>query len=148
LVPCVAQSLIPSCSHEMTLTSLSITVLPLETTAPRFLPSTHAFKSLLEKHNSPAQAPSSLPRIKAIVLVTPNNPTGSIYPKDLIWEFATICSEWKVALIVDETYREFLLDEGLVSSASDSQLALAKPHDLFDQSAHPGFEWQNGTSSV
>lgn len=78
-----------------------------------------------------------------MVLVTPNNPTGSIYTKELIWEFASICSVWGIALIVDETYRDFLLDERGTLSDDQQLHSLAKPHDLFDQSIHPGFEWQN-----
>lgn len=140
----------------MTLTSLSITVLPLETISPEFVPSTTAFLTLLKKHNHSPNSSSTLaePRIKAIVLVTPNNPTGSIYPKELIWEFATICSEWKVALIIDETYRDFLLDERVEKKRSTSittnhpQHPLAKPHDLYDQSVHPSFEWQNSSSDL
>lgn len=93
-------------SHEMTLTSLSIEVLPLETTTPEFLPKTSSLVELLEKHNSfphSAKNKGNLPRIKAMVLVTPNNPTGSIYSKEVIWQFAQICSDWKIALVIDET---------------------------------------------
>jgi aspartate/methionine/tyrosine aminotransferase len=83
----------------------------LETIPPAFVPSSDAFVELLKKHNtSPptgasaaASSSSSLPLIKAIVLVSPNNPTGSIYTKELIWKFTSICSDWKVALIIDET---------------------------------------------
>lgn len=128
----------------MTLTSLSINVLPLETTAPSFLPSPSAFTALLEKHNAASASPA-LPKIKAIVLVTPNNPTGSIYPIDLVWQFARICAAWKVACIVDETYRDFLLDESVQTS---SPLPLARPHDLFDRDAHPDFQWQNSACMV
>ncbi|UZJ56109.1 hypothetical protein CBS101457_005429 [Exobasidium rhododendri] len=140
-------------NHEMTLTSLSISVLPLETISPQFTPNPAAFVELLKRHNTTeaaAASPSSLPRIKALVLVTPNNPTGSIYSKDLIWDFATICAEWKVALVVDETYRDFMLDEEKTSDvpSADSQRPLAKPHDLFDRSAHLGFEWQNSIISL
>lgn len=92
----------------MTLTSLSIDVLPLDTTTPEFLPKTSSLIALLKKHNSspPFQSVKTLgnlPRIKAMVLVTPNNPTGSIYTKELVWEFAQICAEWNIALVIDET---------------------------------------------
>ena len=46
-------------------------------------------------------------RTKAIVLVTPNNPTGRIYPPSLISSFARLASELGIYLIVDETYRDF-----------------------------------------
>lgn len=56
-------------------------------------------------------------RTRAIVLVTPNNPTGAVYPPETIAAFRDLAAERKIALIVDETYKDFL-DEG-------------PPHDLF-----------------
>lgn len=83
----------------MTLNSLLIDVIPLETSSPTFQPEPEALKRLLETHNSGHDRS----KIKAVVLVTPNNPTGSIYKKELIWQFAQLCAEWKIALILDET---------------------------------------------
>ena len=45
---------------------------------------------------------------KAIVIVTPNNPAGVEYPKDLINRFYEIAKSHKIALIIDETYRDFI----------------------------------------
>ena len=59
-------------------------------------------------------------RTRAIVLVTPNNPTGAIYPPDLIAEFRELAARHGIALIVDETYRDFLPD--------------GAPHHLFSSS--------------
>ena len=47
------------------------------------------------------------PRTRAIVLVTPNNPTGAEYPPDTIAAFAALAREHGLALILDETYRDF-----------------------------------------
>jgi aspartate/methionine/tyrosine aminotransferase len=47
------------------------------------------------------------PRTRAIVLVTPNNPTGTEYPDDLVTAFYDIATSRGIALIVDETYRDF-----------------------------------------
>ncbi|MGK8235547.1 aminotransferase [Roseovarius sp. MS2] len=47
------------------------------------------------------------PRTRAIVLVTPNNPGGLEYPADLTHAFYTLAKERGLALIVDETYRDF-----------------------------------------
>ena len=46
-------------------------------------------------------------RTRAIVLVTPNNPTGRVYPPELIAAFARLAAERGIHLIVDETYRDF-----------------------------------------
>jgi len=60
------------------------------------------------------------PRTRAITLVTPNNPAGVEYPPALISAFMTLAERHGLALIVDETYRDF-------HSASGA------PHDLFTQ---------------
>jgi aspartate/methionine/tyrosine aminotransferase len=52
------------------------------------------------------------PRVKAIVLVTPNNPTGSEYDAALLAEFAGIARAGGAMLVVDETYRDFDGREG------------------------------------
>lgn len=62
------------------------------------------------------------PRTKAIALVSPNNPGGVEYPPVLIAAFAAVCAKAGIALILDETYRDFLGREGA-------------PHDLFTDPA-------------
>ncbi|SMX22466.1 aminotransferase [Boseongicola aestuarii] len=57
-------------------------------------------------------------RTRAIVLVTPNNPTGAEYPVGLVRAFFEVCRARGIALILDETYRDFHSVEGA-------------PHDLF-----------------
>ncbi|WP_181389717.1 aminotransferase [Leucothrix pacifica] len=47
-------------------------------------------------------------RTKAIVLVTPNNPTGATYSPECIEQFYQLAKANNVALIVDETYRDFI----------------------------------------
>lgn len=63
------------------------------------------------------------PRTRAIVLVTPNNPTGAEYPGEVVAAFAALARAHGAALIVDETYRDFHSAEG-------------RPHALF---ADPGW---------
>jgi aspartate/methionine/tyrosine aminotransferase len=64
-----------------------------------FLPDIDAVKAAL------------VPGVKALVLVTPNNPTGSVYPPALLREIFMLCRQNGTWLILDETYRDFL-DEG------------------------------------
>ncbi len=47
------------------------------------------------------------PRTRALVLVTPNNPTGVCYPPALIEAFHDLCRSAGIALVLDETYRDF-----------------------------------------
>ena len=58
------------------------------------------------------------PRTRAIVLVSPNNPGGAEYPSQTLAAFRDLCRAHGLALIVDETYRDF-----------DSRSGAA--HDLF-----------------
>jgi len=70
--------------------------------------------------------------IRMIVLVTPSNPTGTVYsPADLL-EWYNLAKQYKVALVLDETYRDFV-DEGR---------AIA-PHDLFKKDG-----WGNTLVSI
>ena len=47
------------------------------------------------------------PSTRAIVLVTPNNPTGVEYPPQTISAFRNLARKHGLALIIDETYRDF-----------------------------------------
>lgn len=56
------------------------------------------------------------PRTRAIVLVTPSNPTGAVIPQARLTELFLLAQRHRVALVLDETYGDFV--EGM-------------PHDLF-----------------
>ncbi|GAA5625962.1 transaminase BacF [Brucella sp. NBRC 12953] len=60
-------------------------------------------------------------RVRALVLVSPNNPTGAIYPPQLLAQIYAACRYNGTWLLLDETYRDFL---------SDADQA---PHDLFEE---------------
>ena len=59
-------------------------------------------------------------RTRAIVLVTPNNPTGAVYPPELIARCYELAELAGIALLVDETYRDF-------------RSTAAPAHDLFSR---------------
>ncbi len=46
-------------------------------------------------------------RTRAIVLCSPNNPTGAIYPPHIIEGFYELAKASGIALIIDETYKDF-----------------------------------------
>jgi len=58
------------------------------------------------------------PRTRAIVIVSPNNPTGVIYPEELVRKIAVVCAKRGVALITDETYEDFVYDGAHFSPGS------------------------------
>lgn len=64
------------------------------------------------------------PRVKAILMITPNNPTGAEYPDALMHAFYDLAQAHGAALIVDETYRDFHSGSGA-------------PHTLFQRPDWP-----------
>ena len=46
-------------------------------------------------------------RTRAIVLVSPNNPSGAIYSNQLLQKYFDLCKSNQIRLIIDETYKDF-----------------------------------------
>jgi len=44
---------------------------------------------------------------RAVVLISPNNPTGQEYPPSVVDQFYQLCKANNISLIIDETYRDF-----------------------------------------
>ena len=84
-------------NHKMTCDMLGLEARPLPCTVESsFLPDPSDAEKLLDE------------RVRAIALVTPNNPTGAIYSPELIARFHQLCVRHNLWLILDETYRDFL----------------------------------------
>jgi aspartate/methionine/tyrosine aminotransferase len=56
-------------------------------------------------------------RARAIVLVSPSNPTGAVYSKDTINEIGALCAKNGIYFITDETYEHFIYDDAKFVSA-------------------------------
>ncbi len=50
------------------------------------------------------------PRTRALVLINPNNPTGAIYPRDLLEQLVAVAARHRLLLMCDEIYDEILYD--------------------------------------
>lgn len=48
------------------------------------------------------------PRTRAILLVTPSNPTGAVTPPATLEELYRLCEKQGIALVLDETYADFI----------------------------------------
>ncbi|MBB4006002.1 aminotransferase [Allorhizobium taibaishanense] len=95
-------------NHDTTLAMLGIETVALPCDSGNgFLPDLAAAERIIESG------------IKALALVTPNNPTGAVYPKALLSDLYRLCRRHGVWLILDETYRDFLAPGS------------GAPHDLF-----------------
>ncbi|TKT77672.1 aminotransferase [Aquamicrobium sp. LC103] len=96
-------------NHETTLAMLGVSARYVECRAENgFLPEPSEIAAKLDGG------------VKAVALVSPNNPTGAVYPPALLREIFELCRARRVWLMLDETYRDFLpADAG-------------RPHDLLD----------------
>lgn len=97
-------------NHKMWLDMTGVTAVPLDT-GPRLIPDAKAAEALVT------------PRTRAIVLVTPNNPGGVEYPAETVAAFRDVARARGLALIIDETYRDF-------DSRHSVEMG-GRPHDLF-----------------
>ncbi len=95
-------------NHEMALRMLGIEarVLPVAPEAG-FVPDAQVAARLIDA------------KVRAIALVSPNNPTGAVYPPATFQAFARLCRDRGIWLVLDETYRDFL------------PAGAGRPHDLF-----------------
>ena len=85
-------------NHEMALTMQGVRAVPLPTRPQDgFVPNPRMAEAIM------AASP-----VKAVVLVSPNNPTGAVYPPEVIQAFADLCRRRGAMLVLDETYRDFL----------------------------------------
>ncbi|GGH17701.1 Aspartate/methionine/tyrosine aminotransferase [Cribrihabitans marinus] len=98
-------------NHKMWLDMSGVRAVPLAT-GPGLLPDPDRAAALITE------------RTRAITLVTPNNPGGVEYPAELVAALFDLARDRGLALIVDETYRDF-----------DSRSG--PPHDLFSR---PGWD--------
>lgn len=97
-------------NHKMTLDMLGIEARPLALReADGLLPDPAEAERLIDANT------------RALVLITPNNPTGAIAPPETIAALYELCERKGIRLLLDETYRDFP-DWGGVA-----------PHRLFDR---------------
>lgn len=83
-------------NHESTLAMLGIGTRYVDCDAAAgFLPDIEAIRA-------------ALPGVRAFAIVSPNNPTGAVYPPELLEAIFEACRAAGVWLILDETYRDFI----------------------------------------
>ncbi len=83
-------------NHQMWLTTRAVVPRYLSFNAETAMPDPGEASSLVNE------------RTRAILLVTPNNPSGAIYSHECIEQFFELAQEHGLALIMDETYRDFI----------------------------------------
>ena len=56
------------------------------------------------------------PRTRAIVIINPNNPTGALYPKELLLQIIEIAREHQLIIYADEIYDKILYEDATHTS--------------------------------
>jgi aspartate/methionine/tyrosine aminotransferase len=84
------------------------------------------------------------PRTRGIVLVTPNNPTGAIYPPEVIAAFSELAAARGLWLVIDETYRDFMPEaaqrpHGLFAAAGGAPAHVVQLYSFSKAFALPGY---------
>jgi aspartate/methionine/tyrosine aminotransferase len=85
------------------------------------------------------------PKTKAIVTISPNNPTGAVYSKESLQKVNSLCQEKGIYHISDEAYEYFIYDDNI--HISPASFPHSTPHtiSLFSLSKAYGFaSWRIG----
>ena len=102
-------------------------------TDERFRPNINAIASAITR------------RTRAIVTVSPNNPTGAVYPEALLWQVNDLARDSGIFHIHDEAYEYFVWDEAKHYSPASDPNAWAHTISLFSLSKSYGFaSWRIG----
>jgi aspartate/methionine/tyrosine aminotransferase len=105
-----------------------------------WIPSVDQVRSLVNK------------RTRALVLVNPNNPTGSIIPDEIVRELLDVAIEHDLLVITDEVYRELCFSKQPTSAsvlASETEVALVTLESLSKTHLVPGWRvgWMRFTNA-
>lgn len=85
------------------------------------------------------------PRTRAIVTVSPNNPTGAVYPEAALRAMNALCAEQGLVHISDEAYEGFTYDGAAHFSAASVPGSAAHTISLYSMSKAFGFaSWRIG----
>jgi aspartate/methionine/tyrosine aminotransferase len=85
------------------------------------------------------------PRTRAIVTISPNNPSGAVYPKEALSAVNALCAERGLFHVSDEAYEYFTYDGAKPFSPASIQGAAAHTISLYSMSKAYGFaSWRIG----
>lgn len=123
-------------NHEMAVQIAGCTPVIVQS-APDYLPDIDA----LER--------SITPRTRAIVTVSPNNPTGVVYPTEILQEINTLCADHGLYHISDEAYEYFVFDGSEHYPPGSASQAHAHTISLYSMSKAYGMAgWRLGYMAV
>jgi aspartate/methionine/tyrosine aminotransferase len=93
----------------------------------------------------PALRSAITPRTRAIVTISPNNPTGAVYPEADLRAVNALCAEHGIVHITDEVYEYFTYGEARHYSPGSDPASRAHTISMFSLSKAYGFaSWRIG----
>src|SRR5690606_9046457 len=113
-------------NHEMTITMANAIPVPV--------PTDEHYQLIPERIKA-----AITPKTRAIVTVSPNNPTGAVYPEATLREVNQLCRERGIYHISDEPYEYFTYDGALHFSPGSMAGSEAYTISLFSLSKAYGF---------
>ena len=123
-------------NHEMAITMANC--------RPVLVPTDASYQLQLERIRS-----AITPRTRAIVTISPNNPTGAVYPESALREVNRLCREHGIYHIHDEAYEYFVYDGGKHFSPASIEGSAGHTISLFSLSKAYGFaSWRIGAMVI
>jgi aspartate/methionine/tyrosine aminotransferase len=104
-------------NHEMAVTIAGCTPVVVPTDPHTYQPRVDAIRAAMT------------PRTRAVVTISPNNPTGVVYPESVIREINALCNEQGVYHMHDEAYEDFTWP-GAPEHFSPARIAGAERHTI------------------
>jgi aspartate/methionine/tyrosine aminotransferase len=93
----------------------------------------------------PALRAAITPRTRALITVSPNNPSGAVYSRETLLAVNRLCAEHGIYHISDEAYEHFTYDDAQHFSAASVDGAASHTISLFSLSKSYGFaSWRIG----
>lgn len=119
-------------NHEMAVTMLNCKPVPVPTDND-YYPDIKKIEKAITAHT------------RAVVTVSPNNPTGAVYPRELLTAVNRLCRRHKIYHITDETYEYFTYDGAVHFSPAGLEESRRHTISLFSLSKAYGFaSWRIG----
>ncbi len=119
-------------NHEMAITMANCTAVSVDTYS-NFQPNIDSIEQAITD------------RTKAVVTISPNNPTGAVYPKDTLIQINELCGHHDIFHIHDEAYEYFCYDDAVHYSPASSNKAENHTISLFSTSKSFGMaNWRIG----
>lgn len=103
-------------TYQQQATTLNMSVYPFSVDQDTFLPNLQHLEILIK----------STKKLRLLVFSNPNNPTGVIYPKELITQLMELANKYQFLLVIDEVFKDLVFTNDKIPLYSDYPEELQK----------------------